>query len=144
MTFHWLQLRIAEEKDRKQREAMIRERLPSAFEELHLCLAACVASYTSEFGPEAAEIERGPSKIRIVVREERNGTWQQQAQVEITGVETLPGFEIDRAGQPMVVEVGMLPDDKVFYREPEQNTFLTLEELTRRILDSAFFPKLKE
>jgi hypothetical protein len=43
-----------------------------------------------------------------------------------------------------MVEVGLLPDDKVFYRDRDQDKYLTVEELTRRILDRSLFPKLAE
>jgi len=39
-----------------------------------------------------------------------------------------------------MIEVGLLPGDKLFYRD--QDEFITGEELTRRILDRALFPKL--
>jgi hypothetical protein len=41
-----------------------------------------------------------------------------------------------------MIEVGLLPGDKLFYRDQDQ--FVTMEELTRRILDRALFPKLGE
>jgi hypothetical protein len=41
-----------------------------------------------------------------------------------------------------MIEVGLLPGDKLFFRDHDE--FLTMEELTRRILDRAFFPKLGE
>ena len=55
---------------------------------------------------------------------------------------SLPGFRIERGGEPLMIEVGLLPGDKLFYRDKDE--FLTMEELTRRILDRAFFPKLGE
>src|ERR1700682_3962854 len=42
MSFQWLQMRIQEEKERRQREANILERLPRALEELHRSLIVCV------------------------------------------------------------------------------------------------------
>ena len=36
----------------------------------------------------------------------------------------------------------MLPGDRVFYKYGEQ--FLTMEQLTKLILDRVFFPKLAE
>jgi hypothetical protein len=40
--------------------------------------------------------------------------------------------------------VGVLPSDKLYYRDCEQDKYLTMEELTRRILDRVLFPKLRE
>jgi hypothetical protein len=39
-------------------------------------------------------------------------------------------------------KAGPQPEDKLFYRDGEQ--YLTMEELTRRIMDKALFPKLGE
>jgi hypothetical protein len=142
MSFQWLQMRIQEEQERRQREAQILERLPRALEEVHGHLAACVGTYTDAFGPEAADIQLQAVKIRIAVREEQDGKWQQRATVEISIVPELPGLRIERGGEPLMIEVGMLAGDKLFYRDQEQ--FLTMEQMTRRILDCAFFPKLGE
>lgn len=144
MSFHWLQMRITEEKERRQREAQILERLPRALEDVHRVLAGCVESYMKAFGPEAAEIHLQASKVRITVREQREGKWQPAAKIEVAIVPSVPGFQIDRGGEPFIVEVGMLPGDKLFYRDREQDQYLTMDELTRRILDRAFFPKLGE
>jgi len=142
MSFQWLQVRIQEEQERREREAQILERLPRALEELYRHLAACVESYAGAFGPEAADIHLQASRVRIAVREEQDGKWQQRSKVEISIVPTLPGFRIERGGDPLMIEVGILPGDKLFFRDQDQ--FVTMEELTRRILDRAFFPKLGE
>jgi hypothetical protein len=144
MSFQWLQMRIQEEKDRRQREAEILACLPRTLEDLHRDLAACVANYTLAFGAEAADIALLPAKIRVMVREQRDGGWQQSSQVEVSTAPTIPGFQIDRGDVSMVIEVGLLPGNKVFYRDREQDKYLTMEELTRRILDRTFFPKLPE
>jgi hypothetical protein len=145
MSFQWLQMRITEEKDRRAREAQILEQLPHAIEEIHRELAACMAVYTKAFGPESGEVSHHTvltPKIRITIREEQNGKWEQRAKIEITAVTSLPGIRIDRGGEPVLIEVGVLPGQKMFYKDGDQ--FLTMEELTRRILDRAFFPKLAE
>src|SRR6266536_2243343 len=144
MSFQWLQMRITEEKDRRAREAQILERLPRALDELHKSLADCIEDYIRSFGMQAADVTQLGSKIRVVVREEHEGKWQPRGKVEITPVPTLPGFQIDRESGPLVIEVGMLPGDRMFYRDQELDQYLTMEELTRRILDRALFPKLKE
>jgi hypothetical protein len=92
------------------------------------------------FGPEAADIHLQASRIPITVREEQQGKWQQRAKVEISIVPSLPSLRIERGGGPLLIEVGLLPGEKLFYR----HQFPTMEELTRRILDRAFFPKLAE
>jgi len=144
MSFQWLQMRIQEEKDRRQRESEILACLPRTLEDLHRDLAACVGNYTHAFGAEAADIALLPPKIRVIVREQRDGAWQQSSQVEVTTVPAIPGFQIDRGDVSNVIEVGLLPGNKVFYRDREQDKYLTMEELTRRILDRTFFPKLPD
>ena len=52
--------------------------------------------------------------------------------------------QIDRAGRPLTIEVGMLPGDKLYFRDMELDQYVTAEELTRRILDRGMFPKLPE
>jgi len=144
MSFQWLQMRIQEEKERRERESQILESLPRTLEEIHGALAACVENYTKAFGPESATISLLPSKIRITILEQRDGRWQTTSRVEVGTVAAVPGLQIDRGESSMVVEVGMLPGNKVYYRDRDQDKFLTMEELTRRILDRAFFPKLQD
>jgi len=142
MSFQWLQMRVSEEKDRRQREAQILERLPGVLDEVHRALIACVESYAQAFGPEAIEMHFQSQKIRVTIREEQDAKWEKAAKVEVSVVSKLPGIHIDRNGDPLDIEVGVLPGDKIFYKDGEQ--FLTMEELTRRILDRAMFPKLGE
>jgi hypothetical protein len=135
-------MRVQEEQERRQREGQILARLPRALEETHRHLADCIEAYVGAFGPESADIHMQASKIRITVREEQEGKWQPRAKIEISIIPSLPGFRIERGGEPLMVEVGLLPGDKLFYRD--QDEFITGEELTRRILDRALFPKLGE
>jgi hypothetical protein len=146
MSFQWLQMRISEEKDRRKREAAALDRLPKALEEVHRALVACIETYQGAFGPEAAELHHQPAKMRIISREELEGRWQQVARVEVAMVPTLPGIQIDNGngGDPLLIEIGLLPGDKLFFRDRAQDQYVTMEELTRRILDRAFFPKLGE
>jgi len=137
-------MRITEEQDRRDREAIILERLPRAAAELHLSLSACVKSYIAAFGAESAAIEWAPPAIRIVVREQQDGRWREQGKIEILSVPAIPGFQIDRSGASLLVEVGMLDGDRVFFRDRELDQYLSMEELTRRILDRTLFPKLRE
>jgi hypothetical protein len=135
-------MRISEEKDRRQREAQILERLPRVLDEVHRALKICVDNYLEAFGPEAVELNFQSHKIRVTVREEQDAKWEKSAQVEVTTIPKLPGIHVDRNGDPLDIEVGLLPGDKIFYKDGEQ--FLTPEELTRRILDRAMFPKLED
>ena len=144
MTFEWLRMRITEEKDRLAREAQINLRLPRALEDLCKELEGCLESYRSAFGAQAADLTLQANKVRIVVRNEQEGTWQHQASVEISIIPKLPGFQIDKGGEPLLIEVGLLPSEKIYYRDRELDVYLGIDELTRRILDRAFFPKLKE
>ena len=143
MAFQWLQMRIDEERERREREAAVLAVLPNALDGLHSRLKECVDAYRSAFGSEVADIRFFAGKIRVTTREQGNGKWEPASKVEITAVTTLPGFKIERdAVEPMMVEIGLLPGNKLFYRGDGQ--FLTEEELTRRILDRALFPKLRE
>jgi len=40
--------------------------------------------------------------------------------------------------------VGLLPSDKLFYRDRAQDKYIAMDELTRRVLDRALFPALPE
>ena len=146
MSFQWLQMRISEEKDRRKREAAALERLPRALEDVHVALVGCIEAYQKAFGLEAADIYRQPSKIRVLSREEAEGKWKQVARVEVVLITTLPGLQIDNGmgGEPLLIEIGLLPGDKLFFRDQARDQYVTMEELTRRILDRAFFPKLGE
>jgi hypothetical protein len=143
--FEWLQMRITEEQERRERENMILERLPLAAAELEQSLAACVASYNAAFGAGAAEMESNPPRIAVVVREQTAGAvGREQTRVEVVTVPAIPGFQIDRAGTTLLIEVGLLAGEKMFYRDREQDQYLGMEDLTRRILDRVLFPKLGE
>ncbi len=142
MNLQWLQMRITEEMDRREREDGIRKRLPTALDELHESLVECVQAYTETFGPRSASIHFVSGRMRIEVREEVDGRWATRSEIVISNDLKLPGFRIDRAGEPYLVEVGVLAGDKIFYRDGDD--YITIEELTRRILDRAMFPKLVE
>jgi hypothetical protein len=144
MSFHWLQMRITEEKDRREREAKILANLPGAIDELHSSLSSCIESYTGAFGAESADLSHSGLKLRVVVREPADGGWEECGSVEVDVIPTMPGLEIRSGGAMLTIEVGVLPGDRLFYRDREVDQFLTMEELTRRILDRALFRKLKE
>jgi hypothetical protein len=140
MSFQWLEMRIAEEKDRREREALVQERLPRALDELYVDLQQCVEAYRAAFGTESAEIGMHGAGIQVTVRNRRTGQWQQSAQVLIESVHALPGFRIENGGEPIEIEVGTLPGDKLLFKHQER--YLTIEQVTRLILDPAFFPNL--
>jgi hypothetical protein len=144
MSYQWLQMRITEEKDRRERERQIQLRLPRALGEVHGYLKNCLDAYTEEFGKLSATANLTDSKIHVVVSEKEGLDWQPRSTVEVKTVLDVPGFQIERSGQTFIIEVGMLPGDRIFYRDREFDQFLTVEELTRRILDRALFPKLRE
>ena len=50
LSFQWLHMRIQEERDRRKRESITLERLPSALEELHEVLKQGIAAYAQAFG----------------------------------------------------------------------------------------------
>jgi hypothetical protein len=142
MNYQWLHMRITEERERRQREANMLEKLPLAQEEVREAMKACVDQYTQIFGPETAELVVSGPRLRLVVREEENGRWEQRSKVDVTVVPALPGFHIERGSEVLDLVVGVLPGEKIFYRDGDQ--YLTMEEVTRRILDKALFPKLGE
>src|SRR5947209_1181827 len=130
MSFAWLQIRIQEEKDRRAREAITLERLPSALQELHVILKDGIVAYTEAFGPESVELSLLPSCIR---------TTTPAVQVEVVVAPDIPGFRIERGEHALPIEVGLLPSNNLYYRDREQDVYLTLEDLTRRILDRSLF-----
>jgi hypothetical protein len=144
MAFQWLQMRIQEERERRELQARHVERLPGALKEIHDYLAECVESYTANFGADSAVIVLLPDRIKVTVREERDAKWQVLSMVEVVSVPDMPGFRVERGEFSMAVEFGLLPSDKLFYRDREQDKYLTMEEFTRRILDRALFPALRE
>ena len=144
MAFQWLDMRIGEERDRRKREADILERLPRALNELRDLLRGCIAEYQNAFGPESAEVSGVLYRIRVTVRELRDGKWETAAKVEINVDNKLPGLQIDRAGKALQIEIGMLGGEKLSYRDVETDQYITTEDLTRRILDRVLFPKLPE
>src|ERR1035438_3938930 len=142
MAFQWLQMRIQEEKERRELQARHLARLPAALQELHDYLAECIRSYDENFGSDSAEIALLADRIRVTVREERNGKWQALGKVEVICVPEMPGFRVERGEYSLEVEVGLLPSDKLFYRDREQDKYLNMDEFTRRILDRTLFPAL--
>ena len=142
MSFQWLQMRITEESDRREKEAQTIERLPRVMDEVHRAVADFVEAYIAAFGKESIELSYFMHKVRVTVRELKDGKWEKAAKVEITPIPTIPGIHIERADGPLDIEVGTLPGDKTFYKHGD--TFLELEELTRQILDKSLFPKLGE
>jgi len=142
--FQWLRMRITEERERREREALILERLPIATSDLLENLTSCIAAYNEAFGADLVDMRHDPPHYYISVRDFECGQWLDRAQIEIFADPAVPGFQIDRAGAQLVIEVNVLTGDKVIYRDRERDEYLTMEELTRRILDRSFFPKLGE
>ncbi len=142
MSFQWLSMRIQEEQDRRQKEAWIRERLPSVLAEVFDCLKTCTDEYRKAFGAESAEIRLDGNRIQATLREERAGAWQPRAEILVDAVAGLPGFRVDSGDRAIEILVGVLSGERVFYKYGDQ--FLTMEQLTKLVLDRAFFPKLGE
>ncbi len=140
MSFQWLQMRITEENERRERETQTLERLPRVMDEVHRALAECVEEYSAAFGKESIELSYFMHKVRITVREKKEGKWEKTAKVEVSTLTKPPSVHVDRNGDMLDIEVGLLPGDNLFYKDGEK--FLTMEELTRRILDRSLFPKL--
>jgi hypothetical protein len=133
MSFQWLQIRITEEKERRERERVILERLPRALEELRASLGICVDAYNEAFGADSVSLELQEGMLRMIAG---------GGKIEIVTDESLPGFRVERGSDPLLIQVGVLPGDKLFYRDGDK--YLTAEEMTRRILDRTLFPRLVE
>ncbi len=144
MPFQWLQMRIQEERERRELQAKHLERMPAALQEIHDLLAECIEDYTQNFGANSADIVMFPNRIKVAVREMKDGKWQSLSKVEVVCDPEMPGFRVERGDYTMAVEFGLLPSDKLFYRDRELDKYLTMEEFTRRILDRALFPALRE
>lgn len=140
MSYQWLQMRITEENERRQKESLTLERLPFVMDEVHQAISACVDAYAEAFGKEAIDLGYFLHKVRVTVRELKAGKWEKAAKVEVSTITKPPSLHIDRNGDVIDIEVGVLPGDKTFYKDGDK--FLTMEELTRRILDRSLFPKL--
>jgi hypothetical protein len=113
-------------------------------QELHELLKDCVAAYTASFGENSADVVLLPGRIKVIACQEQNGRWLPTSKVEVVPVRELPGIRIERGEYSLALEIGLLPNDKRYYRDCEQDKFLTVDDLTRRILDRALFPRLKE
>jgi hypothetical protein len=133
MSFQWLQIRITEEKERRERERAILDRLPRALEELRASLAICVDAYNEAFGADSASLVLEKGTMHMVAG---------GGKIEIVTDISLPGFRVERGSDPLLIQVGILPGEKLFYRDGDK--YLTAEEMTRRILDRTLFPRLVE
>ena len=80
----------------------------------------------------------------MTLSEQREGKWRPTAKVDVVTVAELPGFRVERGEYSTAVEVGVLPSGNLYYRDREQDKYLTMEEFTRRILDRVLFPQLPE
>jgi hypothetical protein len=136
MPFQWLTMRIGEEQDRRARERQILARLPSAIDELCAELSGCLSEFTAAFGADSARIQQTGTSLAVSCG---NNT------VDVVGDTELPGFHVLREGaSPLAVRIGLLPGDKLFYFDVAGDQYLSMEELTKRILDRVLFPKLRE
>ena len=135
MSFQWLTMRIGEEKDRRVREAQILGMMPTAVDEMNRHLSTCVGEYNTAFGAGAATIRRGDEGLHVS---------SAGASVDILTDIELPGFRVKRDTWTMDVQVGVLPSDRLFYFDIAADQYMSLEDLTRRILDRVLFPKLRE
>ena len=137
-------MRIQEERERRELRAKHLARLPAALQELYDQLSECVTAYTDNFGASSVDIVMLPNRIKVTAREQLDGGRQPAAAVEVSAVPELPGFRIVRGDLTLEIEVGLLPSDKLFYRDHEADKYINMDELTRRILDRVLFPALRE
>ena len=128
-------MRIGEEQDRRTREQQILSVLPGAIDGLMEQLQVCVEAYNSSFGADSARLDRSSDNLSITSLDKC---------VEVVTDPELPGFHIRREAVSMAVRIGVLPNGKLFYFDVAGDQYLSMEELTRRILDRVLFPKLRE
>ena len=64
--------------------------------------------------------------------------------MDVIGDPQLPGLQVQREGSTMSIQIGILPGDRLFYLDVGADQYLSMEELTRKILDRLLFPKLRE
>lgn len=140
--FQWLTVRIGEERDRRRRETEIQECLPEALRDLYEVLSRCVDTYRDAFGVGSADISFLASKIRITVAETKSikagptGALQMEVVIDTK----IPGFMVHHGTTSLEIKVDILTGGKPSYRDGDH--YLNMEELTRRVLDPVFFPKL--
>jgi hypothetical protein len=142
MSFQWIQMRIAEEKERRNREDVVRARLPLAMEELRTALGACASDFNRAFEDQAVEVSSASNGILVSVRQQSGGSWSNRAKVTVSVNPELPGFVVTNGGAPISVQVGMLGGNKIFYKSEEY--YLSIEDLTKLILDRVLFPGFKD
>jgi hypothetical protein len=136
MAYQWLTMRIGEEKDRRDRETHILAMLPGAVNELHGSLSACIDAVNAAFTDAGAGVSKNDSGMRATAA---------GGSVDIVIDLELPGFQVRRADGPgLSVRVGVLPGEKLYYFDVAADHYLSMEELTRRILDKILFPKLRD
>src|ERR1051326_6921070 len=104
MSFQWLKSRITEEKERRDRDARIRARLPDAVAELGDNLAACLDAYCAAFPTDAATLTRDDRRLTVQADGKR---------VEVLGDPQLPGFQVRRGDSSSAIQVGFLPGDRL-------------------------------
>lgn len=135
MSFQWLQMRISEEKDRRERESNILERLPIMMDEIRDALQLCAQQYNEAFGDGQIEVRMEGATIVATANDQ-----DPPATITVTAAPALPGIQVAHETYSKDITVGILPGEGTFYKDGEE--FLTTEEMTRRILDRALFPKL--
>ncbi len=135
MSFQWLQLRLTEEKERREREARVLDRLPGAIIELRESLGACVEEYDGMFGAGSATLTHEGLRVTVACDGHH---------VDVIADSKIPGFHIQREGSTLDIQVGILPGDRLFYLDLTADQYLSMEEVTRKILDRVLFPKLQE
>jgi hypothetical protein len=136
MPFQWLTMRIGEEQDRRARHQQILERLPAAVDELKTELSGCTGEFNTAFGDGTAVVQQTGMNLTVTC-----GT----NTVDVVADTELPGVHVLREGStPLAVRIGILPGEKLFYFDVAGDQYLSMEELTKRILDRVLFPKLRE
>jgi hypothetical protein len=135
MSFQWLTMRIGEEKDRRAREAQILGRLPGAIDDLQRHLSTCIDEFAAAFGQDVARIAKTDRGLEVSAG---------AAGVEVVTDQELPGFQVRHTESTLAVQVGVLPGGKLFYFDAAADKYLSMEDLTRNILDRVLFPKLRD
>jgi hypothetical protein len=127
-------MRISEEKDRVSREQAVLSRLDGALDEMVKILGECVTTFNEGFEADV-RLERAAHSISVDVAGDV---------VTLSTDTALPGFQVTHGENRFPIVVGVLPGKNLFYRDPVADKYLTMEDVTKKILDRAMFPKLPE
>ena len=135
MSFQWLEMRIGEERDRRAREKQILDRLPGAMDELEESVKACLDGYTAAFPGDPAAPGRDGLRLGVTGT---GGAWRSRLR------RSFPDSRSRRRARRSRFRSASCRATNCFISTWPEDRYLSMEELTKRILDRVLFPKLKD